>query len=320
MSSLSLLPLDVFRALLLLIPATVLAYSFSHQALGTRRWTSALFAYIWQFQWRLMLFTGGIQLGLWTFDTEQMLLMGVPADIMLGASLLLGALPAILLSKLSVTRLIPALVISDLLLIYLFMPLIGLSMVSFVCLLVVSILVITPSQLLARWTVLSQHIYLRSTLQNISWAVLLLWLFPSVLFHLTADSWNVFLARDWLINCLYLSVLLLPTIIITNALYVFAKYGKGTGFPYDAPIHLVTTGVYRYVSNPMQIGIVLLMAFWGMILSSGLLMLTAPIALVLFIVFKNVCNGSCQIGESDPNWQAYQRNTPKWIPFNFRTR
>ena len=100
----------------------------------------------------------------------------------------------------------------------------------------------------------------------------------------------------------------------------FAKDGKGTGFPYDPPVYLVTTGVYQYVSNPMQIGIVFLMAMWGMILSSALLSLTAPIALVLFIVFKNVCNGSCQIGKSDPNWQVYQRNTPKWIPFNFRTR
>ena len=304
----------MFSALILLLPAMALAYLFSHQSLSVKCWTGALFAYVWQFQWRMMLFAGGIKLGLWTFDSEQILLFSVPVDIMLGMSLLLGALASILGRKLAITLLIPALIALDLTIIYLFIPIADFSVSGLFCVLIVSLLVIAPSQLLARWTATSQHVYLRSILQNISWAVLLLWLFPSVLFNLTSDSWSVFLARDWIDNGLSLLIMLLPASLILNALYVFAKDGKGTGFPYDAPIYLVTTGVYRYLSNPMQVGIVLMMGLWGVVLSSNLMMLTSPIALVLFVVFKNVCNGSCQIGENDPNWKLYQRETPKWIP------
>lgn len=68
--------------------------------------------------------------------------------------------------------------------------------------------------------------------------------------------------------------------------------GKGTAFPYDPPKYLVTTGVYRYVSNPMQIGIVLLMLGWGAILKSTYVMGTGMVAIMLFIAFKDVCNGS----------------------------
>lgn len=99
---------------------------------------------------------------------------------------------------------------------------------------------------------------------------------------------------------------------------MFAKQGQGTAFPYDAPKYLVTTGVYRYISNPMQVGIVLMMLFWGAILESDLVMLSAVVAGVLFLVFKNVCNGSCRIGVTDAeSWARYQQSVPKWFPYKF---
>lgn len=315
MFSVTLIQLDFFRALLLLIPAAVLTYQFTHRPLVIKRWVGGLFAYIWQFQWRLILFAGGIQLELWTFDTDQMLLFGVPVDLMLAASLFLGALPIILCGKLSKRRLIPALVIMDIVLVLLFIPLsLLINNVAFIVLL--SMIVVAPSILLGRWTEQSKYLYLRSILQNLNWACLLLWLFPSVVFTLTSDSWGVFLERGVVTNSLYLLPMIVPSTLLISALYVFAKDGAGTGFPYDSPQFLVTSGVYKYISNPMQLGIVLMMVFWGAILSSSLIMLSSIVALILFIVFKDVCNGSCQIGEKDINWKAYQKNTPKWFPLN----
>lgn len=327
---LTLLPLDVFRALIVLIPAVALAYQFTKNVLVIKRWVGALFAFIWQFQWRLILFAGGVQLDLWHFDTNQVLLYGVPVDIMFGASLLLGALPVVLSYRVADKKtwlrvFIPLLVIADIVLVFLFLPQL-INKNNIAVLILLSILVVAPSQLLAQWTAQSERLYLRSILQNTNWAILLLWLFPSVLFELStafklsSNSWGVLLSRNTLTNILYLLPMLIPATLLCDSLYRFAKDGGGTGFPYDAPHQLVTTGVYQYISNPMQLGIVILMMLWGVILSSTLLMLSSPIALALFIVFKNVCNGSCHLGEKDVNWRVYQETTPKWLPLVIRKK
>ena len=40
----------------------------------------------------------------------------------------------------------------------------------------------------------------------------------------------------------------------------------------------------------------------------------AVIAVILFIVFKDVCNGSCAIGKESEEWQTYQVAVPQWMP------
>lgn len=305
----------LFRTLIVMLPATLLVHQFVHREHLLLRWVGALFAHIWQFQWRLILFSVGIYADLWHFTVTDMQLFGVPVDVILGCGLALGVLPRILLP----TFPIGVLVLLDSIITLVFLPL-SYTLSSIPWLLLLSLIVIVPSQLLARWTEYDTHLYRRSLLQNIGWAILLLWLFPSVLFHLTDDSWQPLLARSWLLNSVYALPVLLPAVLLLNALYVFAKQGKGTAFPYDAPKYLVTTGVYRYLSNPMQLGIVLMMSFWGALLASYLVMLSALVALLLFLVFKNVCNGSCQLGKTDPQWQRYQQSVPKWFIRFTRTR
>ena len=300
---------NLIRMLLIMLPAVVLTYQFVHREHSLMRWVGALFAHIWQFQWRMILLATGVQLSWWHFQVTDIVLYGVPADMLLGCGLLLGVLPRIIAPKLPLLML----VVADVVLMLWVLPL-EYSANKTPYLLGISLLVIVPSHLLARWTERDQHIYLRSLLQNIGWSVLLLWLFPSIVFNLTDDSWQPLLQRSIGLNTLYLLPMLIPAVLLLDALYEFAKHGKGTAFPYDAPKYLVTTGVYRYLSNPMQTGIVMMMLLWGAILESGLIMLSAPIALILFLVFKNVCNGSCRIGLCNPEWERYQRSVPKWIP------
>ena len=314
--------LDFFRGLIAFLPAMILVYFFVEQDLPLKRWVGGLFATIWQFQWRLILWAGGVELGLWQFKTDQMLFLNVPIDIVLGFALLLGFLPRIVMKALFKTSnpiiLLVILFIVEFDLIIIFLPIRSFTSGSDYWLLLIASLAIVPSVFLAHWTEQSEHVYLRSLLQNTSWAILLLWLFPSIIFHYTMDSWQPFLdlvlEGDFLTKFLYLSPLVIPAVLILNALYVFAKQGQGTGFPYDAPKYLVTTGIYRYISNPMQLGIVLMMSFWGVILQSTYVLVSAAVAFVLFLVFKNVCNGSCQLGVTDPEWEKYQARTPKWIP------
>lgn len=304
--------IDVFRMVMIMLPSIILTYHFVHREHAVIRWVGALFAHIWQFQWRLILFTIGIHFHWWHFQADGALLFGVPTDIILASGLLLGALPRIIAPQISVFYLL----ILDAMLTVFVLP-IYYPPSSLPLLLLISAIVILPSHGLAKWTEQDQRLYLRSILQNMGWAILLLWLFPSVVFNLTNDSWTPFLERSLWLNALLLLPMQIPGMLIFSALYEFAKEGRGTGFPYDAPKYLVTSGIYKYLSNPMQTGIVLMMLLWGAILESGLIMLSSPVALVLFLVFKHVCNGSCNIGSGNPDWERYQSATPKWMPFRF---
>ena len=46
----------------------------------------------------------------------------------------------------------------------------------------------------------------------------------------------------------------------------FAQRGDGTPIPYDPPKQFVVSGLYRYISNPMQLSCALLMTAWGCVL------------------------------------------------------
>jgi len=139
-------------------------------------------------------------------------------------------------------------------------------------------------------------------------------MFPSTVFSLTTDSWDGILQRDLITTFIYLLPLVVPAYLLISALYQFAVEGNGTAFPYDPPKRLVIGGVYQYLSNPMQVGISLMMGWWGVVIQSMCISLSAMIAFILFIVFKDVCNGSCAIGKGNKEWEDYQQSVPKWLP------
>lgn len=94
----------------------------------------------------------------------------------------------------------------------------------------------------------------------------------------------------------------------------FTFIGKGTPAPIDAPIFLVRAGSYRWVRNPMYIGVL------AMILGQAILfrsLALAGYALLVWIVMHLFVIGveepslRRQFGES---YEAYARATPRWLP------
>lgn len=301
---------ELSRALLLLLPAALLAWLFVHRDYSQRLWAGALLACVWQFQLRLLAFALAVRLGLFGFAPSAPALYGVPFDMLLGLSLLSGPLVVIRLPR------TPTLlwVLPDFALTLFLLPVQLNDPLAAPWLLAVSHFAVLPGLALGRWTAADTRLYARAALQALGWAVLLLWLFPSLVFASSGDSWAALLDRPWQLNTLYAAPLLIPALLLASALYEFAVRGGGTAFPYDPPRRLVTSGAYRFVSNPMQLGIVLLMAGWGLLLQSLWISCSALVAIALFTAFGGVCNGSCQIGAVDPNWQRYQQRVRKWLP------
>ena len=53
-----------------------------------------------------------------------------------------------------------------------------------------------------------------------------------------------------------------------SAVQEFVTRGRGTPIPFDPPRHIVTTGVYAYVANPMQLSAVLFLFLLAVIVGN----------------------------------------------------
>jgi len=60
----------------------------------------------------------------------------------------------------------------------------------------------------------------------------------------------------------------------------FVERGEGTPIPYDAPKRLVTSGMYRYVANPMQLSCGVVMLGWAALLCNWWMALAAAMAII----------------------------------------
>lgn len=304
---------ELQRALLLLIPAAAWVLLFVNRKYTVREYSGAFLAYVWQFQTSLILNIVLVTSGFWNFEAKSHLLYGVPVDVMMGQAVLLGAVNFLILRN-SFLGFKAVASLPILCFIYAYSAIATPQPLWWLGIVALTVISIIPSLLIAEWTADDRHVYMRSSLQTLSWVCLLLWLFPSSLFEHTNHSWEPLLTRPLWQNALYLLPLLIPALMLLSALRQFAVEGGGTAFPYDPPKTLVTKGVYAHLSNPMQLGVCLLMAWWGVMTESAWVALSSIVAVFLFIVFKDICNGSCAIGEQDPNWAIYQKEVPKWTP------
>jgi protein-S-isoprenylcysteine O-methyltransferase Ste14 len=94
----------------------------------------------------------------------------------------------------------------------------------------------------------------------------------------------------------------------------FVVVGRGTLVPAVPTEHLVVSGMYRHVRNPMYVG--LLIAMWGEIVlfrSRGLveLALLFWLASHLFVCFYEEPTLTRRYGDE---YRRFRRNVPRWLP------
>lgn len=296
-----------------MLPLSIWAGLIIFRKLSNRELTASFLGMLWFFHTTLIINIIASKMGAWTFIVTDNLFYSVPIDWVIAQSIIIGALIPLtrFLKFNTIVRFF--LQVLTIVFIYYFSDVIQLEFKANSYLLIIALFSLS-AMFLSDWTSKDIYIRSRSFLQSLIWILLLFWMFPSILFYLTEDSWEVFLNREFLNTSLYLLPMLLPLYLVSAAIYQFAIEGGGTAFPYDPPKILVTGGIYRYISNPMQLGICLAMAWWGVVTGSGYISFSAVIAVFLFIVFKDVCNGSCAIGKNNSKWEEYQRTVPKWLP------
>ena len=95
------------------------------------------------------------------------------------------------------------------------------------------------------------------------------------------------------------------------------RFGEGTPAPWEPTRQLVFRGPYRYVRNPMMIGIMLILLAEAFLLQSwGIAVWFAVFLLLNLIYLPHVEEKGLELRFGQA-YREYQANVPRWIP---RTR
>ena len=114
-------------------------------------------------------------------------------------------------------------------------------------------------------------------------------------------------------------ILGLPPVLLGAVTYLWCAWdftftGRGTPAPIDPPKELVVKGLYRYVRNPMYVGITLILLGEGLLFESAVLFLYVGLLLVwfqLFIVYYEEPTLRRLFGAS---YESYCKSVSRWIP------
>jgi protein-S-isoprenylcysteine O-methyltransferase Ste14 len=111
---------------------------------------------------------------------------------------------------------------------------------------------------------------------------------------------------------------LIGVVILVECFARFAFVGVGTPAPVAPPRKLVASGLYRYVRNPMYVGVVALIlaqaAWFG---DPALLLYAAAVALAFHLMV--VCfEEPILAAKFGADYAAYRKAVPRWLPRPWR--
>lgn len=107
---------------------------------------------------------------------------------------------------------------------------------------------------------------------------------------------------------------LLGFLLMGVTIRLFASQGHGTLAPWDPPKHLILTGPYRYVRNPMIIGVLLVLLAESLLFQSQLLVLWMIIFFLGNIMYIPLVEEPRLRERFGSEYDTYTKEVPRWIP------
>jgi protein-S-isoprenylcysteine O-methyltransferase Ste14 len=114
-----------------------------------------------------------------------------------------------------------------------------------------------------------------------------------------------------LVGCLLVAV---GSAILIEAFLEFALRGIGTPAPMRPPKHLVVTGTYRYVRNPMYVAVVSLILGQGLIFGDARVLMYGLCVWLCMNVFVFAYEEPALRRSFSDEYAAFCANVPRWIP------
>ena len=102
--------------------------------------------------------------------------------------------------------------------------------------------------------------------------------------------------------------------IVLDSFVRFALHGFGTPAPIAPPTHLVITGLYRYVRNPMYVGVETVILGEALLFGSVALLIYGAVLFAGFYAFVLLYEEPKLRSSFGEEYVRFCRNVPRWIP------
>jgi protein-S-isoprenylcysteine O-methyltransferase Ste14 len=109
-------------------------------------------------------------------------------------------------------------------------------------------------------------------------------------------------------------LLVLGALLVVEAFARFAIQGRGTPMPWAPPTRFVVRGTYRYVRNPMYVGVVALILGQALLLGREILFAWAAIAAAIFHLFLVLHEEPGLRRRFGDEYEEYSRRVGRWAP------
>jgi protein-S-isoprenylcysteine O-methyltransferase Ste14 len=306
---------DWERAAAIYLPLAIAAIAGLLRGRRPRQFAACLLSLLWTLLTLLIVQRLNIWQTWWSFPQTSIQFLGMPVELFLGWSLLWGLVPQLAFPNLSILASTTAMIAVDCMLMPLCTASVHLGPHWLVGEAIATALALIPALCIARWTQKNHRLKERASMQVLLAGMLFLFLIPELCFALRPGAgWAPLLTMSsWSrqIGIQFIFLLAIPGI---NAVMEFAERGHGTPIPHDPPTHLVTSGIYRYCANPMQLSCAAAMLAWSILLKNGWLVLAAFLSITY----------SAGIAEWDERedlqlrfgdkWKTYRASVHNWLP------
>lgn len=99
----------------------------------------------------------------------------------------------------------------------------------------------------------------------------------------------------------------------------FTFAGRGTPAPIDPPKKLVVHGLYRYVRNPMYVGIFSILLGEALLFASPRLIEYTAVVFICFLLVVVLYEEPVLRWKFGESYRQYCKNVPRWIPRRMKT-
>ena len=111
-------------------------------------------------------------------------------------------------------------------------------------------------------------------------------------------------------------VVAIGAVVGLPCIWQFAWHGFGTPAPWDPPRQLVISGPYRYVRNPMYVGMGVALLGFAIVFPHGAVIFLGELAVAFVLVFALIVvyEEPTLRGLFGADYVEYCRNVRRWIP------
>lgn len=274
----------------------------------------AYLAFAWNIPAVFVLHLIATRVGWWSYDADGGLLLGMPVDLWLAWAIVWGPAMSIAVPQAPLWTVAAAALAIDLVAMPAAAPVVQLGSTWLVGEVVALVCCLVPAQLLARWTAADQHLTWRASLQVVAFALILCVLFPVIAIEGSASVWpSLFNESRWFLS-VAVQILSIPVVVGVSAVQEFVTRGFGTPVPFDPPRRIVTTGIYAYVANPMQLSAVVFLLIAAAIVGNPYVALAGVMAHIYSIGLAGWDEEADLRERFGAAWLRYRQRTPKWMP------